>query len=103
MAPCINIPSIPPIPGISGGISFQPPPLPRPPSSLLCCKLPPLPPAVAAMLAKYEAGLAFPLPPLPPEVQVVLAEIDSARVAINAFKDSLPLTCPRAVQTALTG
>ena len=85
--PCINIPNIPPIPGLSGGISFTPPPLPRPPTSLLCCKLPPLPPAVAAMIAKYEAGLAVQFPPLPAALQAVLADLDAARVAINTYKD----------------
>lgn len=46
------------------------------------------------MIAKYEAGLAVTFPPLPAAVQAVLADIDAARIAINKFKDSLPLNCP---------
>lgn len=100
--PCINIPSIPPLPGLSGGLSFKPPPLPRPPTSFLCCKLPPVPPRIAMLIAKYEAGLAIPFPPLPAPVQKVLDQLDQARIAINTYKDSLPLACPRSVETALS-
>lgn len=99
--PCINIPSIPPIPSLSGGLSFQPPPLPRPPTSFLCCKLPPIPPAVAALLAKIAAKRSVQIPPLPAPVQKVLDGLDDARTAINAYKDSLPLDCPRAVEDAI--
>ncbi len=98
--PCIDLPRVPALPTLPTGVSITPPPLPRPPSSFLCCKLPPLPPKVAAMIAKYEAGLAIPFPPLPTPVQKVIDAIDDERIAINAFLDSLPLNCPRALEQA---
>jgi hypothetical protein len=101
--PCIDIPRVPSLPTLPTTLSITPPALPRPPTSFLCCNLPPLPPAVAAMIAKYESGASIPLPPLPPSLQVVVDAIDDERIAINSFLDSLPLNCPRAMQQALTG
>ena len=100
--PCVPLPSIPPFPSVPSPFSVVPPPLPRPPTTLLCCNLPPFPPAVAAMIAKYEAGLTVPLPPAPAELQAATTSLDSARIAINKWKDALPNTCPRQLQQVLT-
>lgn len=100
MGDCLDLPTIPPPPSLPTGISFTPPPLPRPPTSLLCCKLPPLPPKVTAMIAKYEAGIAIQFPPAPPAVQVLLADLEQARITINTYIQNLPLSCPRALEQA---
>ena len=53
------------------------------------------------MIAKYEAGISVPFPPLPAPLVKAFAALDAARVAVNTWKDQLPLDCPRAVEEAI--
>ncbi len=80
---CIQV-DLPEIPGIGGGISLEPPPLPTFSGDLgICCKVvaystPTLPPLFPPLFFNGVVGLA----------------LGSAIDTIQAYLDSLPPKCP---------
>jgi hypothetical protein len=81
---CTPLPDPPALPELPDGISLDPPLPSGPTVPELCCKILALPPVP-------------PLAPLPPGAMspVLAALIETIQAGVAAYKDALPLNCPR--------